>query len=277
MCKSLVLLIGAICAIGLSQAHSRADTLDDVKQKGVLVVGTKADYAPFGFRDASGNIVGLEADLAADVAKRLGVKLQLVPVTSANRMQLLQDGKIDLMIATMSVTPEREGAVGIISPHYYATRFAVLAPKSANIKDESDLKNKRICSLAGAFFNNRLQTDFTQQELAVFNTVPDNEAALLAGQCTGFVFDEVLLIYKIKSQPEKWKDFDLVVLDDFDPVPWGIAVRRAEKNGPWGRFISGVISTWLKSDVLLSLEVKWIGQNTVWLKAVHTRMLSMPG
>jgi polar amino acid transport system substrate-binding protein len=277
MSKSMAWLIGAICAIGLCHAHSRADTLDDVKQKGVLVVGTKADYAPFGFRDANGNIVGLEADLAADVARRLGVRLELVPVTSANRMQFLQEGKIDLMIATMSVTPEREQTVGIISPHYYATRIGVLAPKSANIKDEADLKGKRICALAGVFFNNRLQTEFTQQDLVVFNSILDNEAALLAGKCEGFAFDDVLLIFKTKSQPDKWKEFDVTVLDEFDPVPWGIAVRREEKNGPWGKFISGVVSTWLKSDLLLSLEAKWVGQNTIWLKSVHTRMLSMPG
>ena len=186
MSKPLVWLIVAICAIGLYPARSQADTLDNVKRKGVLVVGTKADYAPFGFLDASGNIVGLEADLAGDVAKRLGVKLELVPVTSANRMQLLQEGKIDLMIATMSVTPEREKAVGIISPHYYATRIGVLAPKSANIKDETDLKGKRICALAGVFFNDRLKTEFTQQDLLVFNSTIDNEAALLADKCVGF-------------------------------------------------------------------------------------------
>ena len=52
---------------------ARAGALDDVKKKGVLVVGTKADYRPFGYLDPSGKIVGLEADLAADVAKRLGV------------------------------------------------------------------------------------------------------------------------------------------------------------------------------------------------------------
>jgi len=277
MSKPLVWLIVAICAIGLYPARSQADTLDNVKRKGVLVVGTKADYAPFGFLDASGNIVGLEADLAGDVAKRLGVKLELVPVTSANRMQLLQEGKIDLMIATMSVTPEREKAVGIISPHYYATRIGVLAPKSANIKDETDLKGKRICALAGVFFNDRLKTEFTQQDLLVFNSTIDNEAALLADKCVGFAFDDVLLIYQTKSQPEKWKDFDVTVLNEFDPVPWGIAVRREEKNGPWGKFMSGVVSAWLKSNTLLSLEAKWVGQNTIWLKAVHTRMSAMPG
>ena len=89
----------------------RAGVLDDVKKKGVLVVGTKADYRPFGYLDPSGKIVGLEADLAADVAKRLGVKLELVPVVASNRIQFLQQGKIDLMIATTSDTPDRRKIV----------------------------------------------------------------------------------------------------------------------------------------------------------------------
>ena len=63
----------------LSATAATADALDDIKKKGVLVVGTKADYRPFGYLDPSGKIVGLEPDLAADVAKRLGVKLELVP------------------------------------------------------------------------------------------------------------------------------------------------------------------------------------------------------
>ena len=90
--------------------------LDDIKKKGTLIVGTKADYRPFGFLDPSGKIVGFEPDLAADVAKRLGVKLELVPVVASNRMQFLQQGKIDLMIATMSDTPERRKIVDIVEP-----------------------------------------------------------------------------------------------------------------------------------------------------------------
>src|SRR5437764_11226107 len=93
-----------------------AQTLDKVKQRGVIVVGTKADYKPFGFRDTSGAIVGFEPDLARDVADRLGVKLEIEPVVSSNRMQFLQQGKIDLMIATMNDTAERRKTVGIIDP-----------------------------------------------------------------------------------------------------------------------------------------------------------------
>src|SRR4249920_941035 len=109
---------------------ARADALDDIKKRGTLIVGVKADYKPYGFRDPSGAIVGIEPDLAADVAKRLGVKLELVPVVSSNRMQFLQQGKIDMMIATMSDTPERRKIVDIIDPDYYASGTNVLAKKS---------------------------------------------------------------------------------------------------------------------------------------------------
>src|SRR5207302_18185 len=85
-------------------ATATAQTLDKIKQRGVLVLGSKADYKPFGFRDPSGAIVGFEPDLGKDVADRLGVKLEIEPVVSSNRMQFLQQGRIDLMIATMNDT-----------------------------------------------------------------------------------------------------------------------------------------------------------------------------
>src|SRR5215475_11812878 len=117
------ILITAIVAIaGLATTSAlQAQTLDKIKQRGVLVVGTKADYRPFGFRDPSGAIVGFEPDMAKDVADKLSVNLQLEPVVSSNRMQFLQQGKIDLMIATMNDTPERQKVVGIVQPDYYAS------------------------------------------------------------------------------------------------------------------------------------------------------------
>lgn len=263
---------GIIIALGLTGSATYADTLDNVKKKGVLVVGTKVDYAPFGFKNVEGKPIGLEPDLAADVARRLGVKLELVPVTSANRMNFLQEGKIDLMIATMSVSDEREKVVGIINPHYYATRISVIAHKDAQMHDEADLDGKRICSLAGAFFNARLQAEFTHQDLILFKSVPEIEAALAQRQCVGFVFDDVLLIYKKRTEAEKWRDYDLIELTEFDPVPWGIAVRLEEKNTAWGKLISSIVTDWLRTDTLLNLENKWLSQNTTWLKAVHIKM-----
>src|SRR5881296_2439478 len=149
------LLLGVLGATAAS-----ADALDDIKKKGVLVVGTKADYRPFGFLDPSGKIVGFEPDLAADVAKRLGVKLELTPVIASNRIQFLQQGKIDLMIATTSDTPERRKIVDIVEPDYYASGTNVLAKKSENLKSWDQLRGKKVCLIQGAFYNKELQEKY---------------------------------------------------------------------------------------------------------------------
>ena len=100
-----------LTALGSVWAQS-VDTIASIKQKGKMVVGVKADYKPFGFLDPSGKIVGLEIDLVNDVAKRLGVQIELVPVIAANRMEFLKQGRIDLMIATMAYRPDRAEVVG---------------------------------------------------------------------------------------------------------------------------------------------------------------------
>src|SRR5215472_12130353 len=143
----------AIAALGAAIGAASAQTLDKIKQRGALVVGTKADYKPFGFRDPNGAIVGFEPDLAKDVAERLGVKLELEPVVSSNRMQFLQQGKIDLMIATMNITPERKQTVGIVEPAYYASGVNVLAIRKAAFKKWEELKDLKICAIQGAWYN----------------------------------------------------------------------------------------------------------------------------
>jgi polar amino acid transport system substrate-binding protein len=128
---AILRIIGGIIGVAIAAALfasaalvtvASADALEDIKARGALIVGVKADYKPFGFRDPSGAIIGLEPDLAADVASKLGVKLELVPVVSANRMEFLNQGKIDLMIATMSDKPERRKIVQVIEPLYIQMR-----------------------------------------------------------------------------------------------------------------------------------------------------------
>ena len=168
----------------LSATAATADALDDIKKKGVLVVGTKADYRPFGFLDPSGKIVGFEPDLAADVAKRLGVKLELVPVVASNRIQFLQQGKIDMMIATTSDTPDRRKIVDFIDPNYYGSGTNVLAPKSAALKNWEGLRGKKVCLIQGAFYNKELQEKYGVDGVA-FPGTAEAYAALKNGNCVG--------------------------------------------------------------------------------------------
>src|SRR5581483_8910055 len=116
LCRQV--LIG-IAALWLLAGAAQADVLDEIRTKGVLVVGTKGDYQPFGFR-SGGALVGFEPDLAADVAERLGVRLELVPVAPTERIGRLKAREVDLVIATMSVTAERRQAIDFVEPSYYA-------------------------------------------------------------------------------------------------------------------------------------------------------------
>jgi polar amino acid transport system substrate-binding protein len=267
--KVLVMAAGVLAWLtGLAQA----DTLDDIKKKGTLVVGVKADYPPYGFRDPSGKIVGMEIDMAQAVADNLGVKLQLEPVVASNRMQFLQQGKTDLMIATMSVNDERKKAVGIIEPYYYAGGVALLAAKSANIKTGADLKGKPVCAIQGSYYNNDIQSKMTGTDLVAFKGVTENETALQNGQCVGFAYDDVLLIYKKKSDEAKWKDFEVVKLTEITPLPWGLAVKSEDKDTAWGKFMSEISTDWHKTGKLVEWEKKWLGENTQWLLDTNAKM-----
>jgi len=68
-------------------------------ESGKITIGVKADYKPWGYRDEGGELVGMEIDMAHEVAAAMGVEAELVPVQSSNRMQFLEQGKIDMMIA----------------------------------------------------------------------------------------------------------------------------------------------------------------------------------
>src|SRR5216110_1739822 len=178
--------IAALVLAVAGTAMAQSDTIASVKQKGKLVVGVKADYKPFGFTDPSGKIVGLEVDLASDVAKRLGAQIELVPVIAANRMEFLKQGRIDLMIATMAYKPDRGEVVGIPEPFYYAGAANVFAKKNSGLKNWSDIKGKPICAIQGAYYNRRTGEEFGAQ-LVVFKGVTEAMAALEGANCVGVV------------------------------------------------------------------------------------------
>ena len=90
--------IAMVCFMSNSiSAACTNDVWNKVMERGKIVIGVKADYKPWGYRDDSGNLVGMEIDMAMDVADKMGVEVELVPVQSSNRMQFLEQGIMDLL------------------------------------------------------------------------------------------------------------------------------------------------------------------------------------
>jgi len=246
--KVLLLSLAVIFMVGQAV---QADVVDDIKARGKLVVGVKADYKPYGFRSTSGEIVGIEPELAQDVADMLGVKLELIPVVASNRMEFLKQGKIDLMIATMTDRADRAKMVFILQPNYYSSGTNVFATKKAGLKDWEDLRGKPVCGIQGAFYNKRTAKEFGASIVA-FKGTAEVLNALQQGRCIGFVYDDSFIIAKL--QDPKWADYEMP-LPTMDDAPWGLAVKHGEYR--FYGMMSEMIMKWHASGRIIELEKKY--------------------
>jgi polar amino acid transport system substrate-binding protein len=259
------LLVAAAATLALGSTLAKADVLQEIKARGALIVGVKADYRPFGYRDPSGNIIGFEPDLAADVAKRLGVKVEFVPVVASNRMQFLEQGRIDLMIATMNDTPERRQVIDIVQPDYYASGASVMVKKSSGLTDWSQLKGKKLCLIQGANYNKDIQEKYGVEPVA-FKGTAEAYSALKDGNCVGFAYDDTALYGQV--QTPDWKDYH-VPFKSIDVLPWGLAVKLGETN--FEQFMSKTIMDWAKTGFIVKLETKWNIPHSDYVKEMHDK------
>jgi polar amino acid transport system substrate-binding protein len=262
----LSLAFGLVAALP-AQAACTNDTMKKVLDRGKIVVGVKADYKPWGYRDSAGNLVGMEIDMAKDVAEALGVELDLVAVQSSNRMQFLQQGKIDLMIATMSDRPDRRKVVGIPEPPYYTSGTNVLAKKGM-VKSWNDLNGKPVCGKQGAFYNKATSQRYGAKIVAFVGNA-EAKQALQDGRCIAWVYDDSSIMADLASGD--WNDYEMP-LNTEDDNPWGLAVPLEEQACLFGNFMSGMIYNWHVSGRLMELEKKWGIQPTTYLEKMHKMM-----
>ena len=210
--KMLKIFTATIAMIVLTSqvfaAECSNDTWNRVMDAGKLVVGVKADYKPWGYRNTDGALVGMEIDMAQDVADKMGVELELVPVQSSNRMQFLEQGKIDLMIATMSDRADRREIVGIVGPNYYTSGTNLLAPTALNLSDWNELNGKPVCGKQGAFYNQIVEERY-DAEIVAFVGNAEAKQALRDKKCIGFVYDDSSIMADLASG--EWDGFEMPI------------------------------------------------------------------
>jgi len=264
-----VLFAAGLLAVAGQPAN--ADDLASIRQRGTLIVGVKADYPPFGFRSPSGEIEGIEPALAADVARRLGVKLELVPVVASNRIELLEQGKIDLIIATMNATRGRKAEVEIVRPSYYAAGYNVMVPKSVGLKNWAELKGKPVCGIQDAYYNYQATMNFELQ-VTDFAGTAEALAALRQGRCVGLLFDDTA-IEGLLLAPE-WSGYDMP-LESQEVQPWGLAVRKDQPE--WAGYLSDMVRQWAKEGTILDLETRYRIRHSKFADDAHRKALGPPG
>jgi len=135
--KLLALCVGFALLPAAAVIAQDKPMIQEVKERGMLRAGVKNDAPYLGFVDEKGTLVGFEIDLITDIAKRLGVKIEFEPVKGSNRVQLLQQKRVDLLIATVSHYRSRDRVVDFTIPYLY-TPQTLLVKKSSRPSGVSD-------------------------------------------------------------------------------------------------------------------------------------------
>lgn len=228
---STALFAAALSVGALFSTIAHADaTLDRIKGRGALTVGVILSGAPFGYIDpANQEQKGYNVDLAKALADKLGVKLETVTVTPPNRVQFLQQGKVDILIANMQFTEERAKILDYVPTPYDRSGGAAVGRKDSGLKDWSDLKGKPVCISQGSNYAQPLAEQYGA-EVKGLPSQPESLLALQGGNCVAAVHVGATLGLLLQDRPEEWKDYTILFPTELIPSDSVIWLRKGESD-----------------------------------------------
>jgi polar amino acid transport system substrate-binding protein len=186
-----------------SAAAPAASYLDKIKARGKLVVGVFTDKPPFGFVDEKGKYVGFDTDIGRQFAKDLlgdESKVEFVAVEPASRIPFLQSDKVDIILANMTVTPERKEAVEFTNPNLKVAVQA-LVPDASAVKKLDDLADKTIIVTTGTTADVWLTKTHPDWKLLKFEKNSESLQALANGRGDAYAQDNLVLFSWSKQNP----------------------------------------------------------------------------
>jgi polar amino acid transport system substrate-binding protein len=240
-------------SVSPSSTVRHSDRLALIKRRGTLIVGLKTDYPPFGTVNYAGIPIGFEHDLAEDLARRLGVSLAKVSVSSANRLQKLVEGTVDMVIATQGDTAERRRIATQIEPNYYASGVTLFVPPDSTLRDWPDVRGQKVCVTQGSYFNREMTRRYLLEPM-MFNNARDAKLAVRDKRCVGFLYDNTALAADL-LKPE-WAGYK-TPLPVALATPWSIAIGLGEEGSDFESLVVDAVIDWHRTGFLIEREKAW--------------------
>lgn len=185
-----------------------------------LRIGVRDYYPLFGTRE-NGTHVGYEPDIARAIARRLGVEIEFIRVNAATRIPMLGEDRIDLVLATMGHTTQRDGQLRFIRPHYYQSETVVVGPRALRTGDWNDVATRTICVTVGNVSNAQMVSH--NARLMLFDEAGVLPDRLKDETCTLAAQDDSFFAYYF-TDPSFASRFEQKF--GFAQVPWGMGVAR---------------------------------------------------
>jgi len=253
----------AVAALVLSSAACAAGGPPSIVGKQTLRIGVKADQPGLGLRQPDGRFAGFDVDVARYVAAKLGVgpdHVIFVPVTSATREKELEDGSVDMVFATYSITPERETKVTFGGPYYVAHQDTMVRGGDTAIRNVHDLKGKRLCATAGSNSWKRVTQELNIAAKLVPNaSYSDCVAMLLDGKLDAISTDDLILAGFAAREGRAVR----IVNAPFSDERYGIGIKKGDLSGC--EAVNRAVSAMYLDGTAGALLRKWFGQTKLQL------------
>jgi polar amino acid transport system substrate-binding protein len=226
----------------------------DILKKGVLVCGVKDSTPGFGYLDETmRDIVGYDVDFCRAIAKKLGVKLDLKPVTSATRIPQLIAGNIDLIAATMAKNTSR--AKQIDFSYTYFTTLQKFITKKGTVKKLADLEGKKIGTAKGSTSEQNAKKALPTATIQSFDDYAPAFLALQQGKVFAITTDESILANILNKAPDKTKYEIPNIIIGYEP--YGLGMRKGDTN--FVNFVNATLLEMEKKGDARKIFNKWFG------------------
>jgi polar amino acid transport system substrate-binding protein len=257
--RSHLLLTAAFAATFFAAQAARADQLDDIKKKGEIVFGVLGTDEPNSFVDPkTREIVGYEVDIAKAIAAKIGVKPVFKQLAVAARIPELQQGRVDILAASLTHNAEREAQIDF-SLTTFVTGQKVLVKTSSGIKDIGDLAGKKVLTVKGGTQEPNIRKAVPNVDVVTFETTQQAFLALQQGKGVGYVNDESSLVNDYAKLGPAKKDY-LILPTSISVEPLALGLKKGEKS--LKTVVDGTLRDLETSGEANKLFVKWYGPAT---------------
>ena len=246
-------------------SESKEDTsLTDVQAAGHFTLGLDADFAPMGFTDDNGEIVGFDIDLAKAVGEKMGVDVEVKPIDWDSKDMELSSGKIDVIWNGFSITDERRQEVLFSNP-YLSTKQSIVVKKGSDITKKADLAGKKIALQDSSTSEDALKADTATYESVGDDNISrfkENSQVLMevdSGRADAAVIDEVFVRYYL--QKENLLDKYTVLEEGFDEEDYGVGGRKGDYA--LTEAINKALDECKADGTTSEISQKWFGEDLI--------------
>ncbi len=210
-------------------------TMANIQAKGKLVVGIKFDQPGLGVKNPTTNsVVGFDADIARLIAieifggtmQNIDSKIEFKEAPTPQRELLIQNGSVDMVVATYTINDARKQQVDFAGPYFIAGQDIMVKADDNSIRSVTDLNGKKVCSVRNSTPARRVREQAPQADLTEFDTYTLCKDALLDGRVVAVTTDNVILGGYVEANPRQLK----LVNNLFSQEPYGIGVKKGDND-----------------------------------------------